>query len=87
MAAEVLGALGKVLEREAGVVVWIEVVTPHQVIRVGTIIHDGVHVVGVVAHVNLDEQPLRVERHERFLAATKAHIQANAVRADLLEER
>ena len=85
--AEVLGAAVEEVEAEAGVVVRVEVMAAHEVRRVGAVVHDRVDVVRVVAHVDLDQKPLGIEGHDRLLVAREAHVEADPVGADLLEER
>ena len=86
MRSEATRAGIEVVEPQAGVGMRVEVVTAHQVRGVGLVVHDGVDVVDVVAHVHFNGKPLGVEGHERFLVAREPHVEADTVRANLLEK-
>lgn len=74
------------VQTKAGIVMGIEVVASHKMRRIRLVVHDGVDVVDVIAHVYLNSKPLGVKGHERLLIARKPHVEADAVRTNLPEK-
>ena len=54
----------KHINGQARIVVRIKIVAANKMLGIGHVIHNGVEVMHVVAHINFDEQPIRVKRHE-----------------------